>query len=130
MLDILLFTIIIFAVYVILDFIWTMLISKTLYKSELGEYIKDRPNYFILILVYLFVSFGLAFFVTRQANLDANISFAILGGLVFGFITSACYALNNLAILKKWSVTVSLIDIAWMSFLSSAASTIAYLIMA
>jgi uncharacterized membrane protein len=116
------------AIYVVLDLIWMSLVSKGVYRNEVGELIRTRPNYFAAALLYIVIAFGLVYFVTEPAISGANIVYAILAGLGFGFVVSAVYALTNLAILKNWSVTLALIDITWISFLSAATSLLTYLI--
>jgi len=130
MLDILQYAVVALIIYFILDFIWTLLVAKPLYEREVGEYVREKPNYFASILVMIFFSLGLAFFVIEPAITDTNIVFAMLAGLFFGFVASTFYALSNIAIFKKWSLPLALIDITWISFLSAATSAFTYLIFA
>lgn len=130
MLNVLLYGLVAFVIFAVLDLIWSALVSKNVYYNEVGEYVADKPNYFAAILTYILIAFGLVFFVTQPAIVDKVIVNAILQGLVFGFVVSGVYALTNLAMLKRWSVTVALIDIAWISFLCAGTSLITYLIFA
>jgi len=128
MLNLLMFTAVAFGIYLVIDLIWMALVSKRLYRNEVGEILRERPNYFLCVLIYIFLAFGLVFFVTQRAITDVNIGYAILGGLVYGFIISSAYALTNLAKLKDWSALLSLVDITWVSFLTATTSLLTYLI--
>ena len=128
MLDILQYGVIALIIYFLLDFIWTLLVAKQLYEREVGEYVREKPNYFASILVMIFFSLGLSFFVIEPAITNTNVVFAMLAGLFFGFVAATFYALSNIAVFKKWSLPLALIDITWISFLSAATSAFTYLI--
>ncbi|MDD4211131.1 MAG: DUF2177 family protein [Clostridia bacterium] len=128
MLDILIFSVVALAILVTIDLVWIWLVSRRIYRVELDEMLKDNKNYFVAAVVYILLAFGLVFFVTATAIADVNIVFAILGGLVFGFIVFATYALTNLSMLKKWSFMLALIDITWGSIAISVTSLLTYLI--
>jgi len=49
-------------------------------------------------------------------------------GALFGFFAYATYDLTNLATLKDWPLIISLIDIAWGSFLTSVVSASGFFI--
>jgi uncharacterized membrane protein len=128
MIDILQYAVIAATIYVILDVVWMKIVAKNLYENEVGEIIRKNPNYIASVLVYAFISFGLVFFVTEPALVNGNLVYAILGGLLYGFVVSSTYALTNLAIIKNWSITLSIVDITWMSFLASISSLLTYFI--
>jgi len=52
----------------------------------------------------------------------------VLTGAVFGFMTYATYDLTNLATLKDWPITVTIVDLIWGTFLSTTISLLTYLI--
>jgi len=51
---------------------------------------------------------------------------AVAGGALLGLIAYGTYDMTNLATLKDWSITVSIVDMAWGSFLTAAAATAGY----
>ena len=130
MFDILQFTVVALAIFIVMDLIWQRFVSKKIYMAEFDNLLRERPNYFATIAVYILLAFGLVFFVTSPAITDANVVFAILGGLVFGFITFGVYSLTNLALFERWNGIVVLVDITWGSFALAATSLLTYLIFA
>ena len=49
--------------------------------------------------------------------------------MFFGLITYATYDLTNLATLKNWPTTITIIDIVWGTSLCGLVSAISYLIL-
>ena len=54
---------------------------------------------------------------------------AVLYGALFGFCVYAAYDLTNLATLRGWPLTVSLVDLAWGAVVTAAAAAIAFVAM-
>ena len=54
---------------------------------------------------------------------------AVLYGALFGFCVYAAYDLTNLATLRGWPLTVSLVDLAWGAVVTAAAAAAAFLAM-
>jgi uncharacterized membrane protein len=51
---------------------------------------------------------------------------AVFYGALFGFCVYAAYDLTNLATLRGWPLTVSLVDLAWGAVVTAAAAVIAF----
>jgi uncharacterized membrane protein len=56
------------------------------------------------------------------------LSYALVYGSFFGFITYMTYELTNLALIRDWPWQVVVIDIMWGIFLSGSVATLTYLI--
>jgi len=52
----------------------------------------------------------------------------LLYGALFGFFTYATYDMTNLATLKGWSVTVTIVDIGWGTLLTGVSALVGYLV--
>lgn len=115
-------------IFLILDAIWLGVIAKNLYKNELGELMREKPNWLAAGIFYVIFIAGLTFFVIGPAITDANFAYAILAGLFFGFVTYATYDLTNLATLQNFPVNIVLIDLVWGAAVASATSTLTYII--
>ncbi len=115
------------AVFLVIDMIWLTLIAKNLYAKYLGE-LMGPVKWIPAIAFYLLFIVGLVFFVIHPAVDKASLVYALGAGALFGFIAYATYDLTNLATLKGWPWQITLIDLAWGSFLGAAVSTITYLI--
>jgi uncharacterized membrane protein len=53
---------------------------------------------------------------------------AFLSGAMFGLVTYATYDLTNLATLKAWPVTITVIDLIWGTLVTAVTSGLVVLI--
>lgn len=121
--------IIAFVVFMAIDFIWLGFISKNLYNRELGPIKKDKINWTAAIVFYVMYIAGLSFFVISPA-LDRNsLVYSIYAGAIFGLVAYATYDLTNLATMKGFKLKITVIDLAWGTFVTSATSFLSYLIL-
>ncbi|PWJ91263.1 DUF2177 family protein [Oceanotoga sp. DSM 15011] len=117
-----------FIVFFIIDILWLGLIAKNIYNKYLGYIIKDNFNWIAAIIFYIIFIIGIQFFVLNPAIEKQSVLYAFLVGGIFGFITYSTYDLTNLATIKQWPMSITIIDIIWGSILSSLTSGISYLI--
>lgn len=115
--------------FLIIDLVWLGFIAKGLYAKELGHLMATNVNWIAAIVFYLLFVFGIVFFVIHPAIEKDSFSYALVAGLLFGFMTYATYDLTNLATLKDWPFKIVPIDIAWGSFLSGSVSVLTYYIL-
>lgn len=54
---------------------------------------------------------------------------ALVAGMFFGFVTYATYDLTNLATIKDWPILITLIDLAWGSFVTASTCVISYFVL-
>ena len=116
-----------FVVFLVIDAIWLGLVATKFYQKMIGHLMASKPNYVAAIIFYLLFVIGLVYFIYNGV-VDKNLSKTLLTGAIFGLMTYATYDLTNLATLKNWPLNVTLIDLAWGTFLSSAISTVTYVI--
>jgi uncharacterized membrane protein len=117
-----------FVVFFAIDMVWLGLIAKNLYSRHLGFIMAPQVKWVAAIVFYLLFIVGLVFFVIQPAIVKDSLTYAIFAGLLFGLITYATYDLTNLATLNNWPITITIIDLAWGSFLGMAVSTITFLL--
>jgi uncharacterized membrane protein len=115
-----------FVVFFAIDLLWLGIVAKNLYQKQIGHLLKTDVNWAAAIIFYLLFIAGLVFFVLLPNAVDSNVWKVIFTGAVFGFITYATYDLTNLATLKDWPLQITLIDLAWGTFLGASTSAIAY----
>ena len=109
-------------VLVLLDVVWLRYASDAVFHAQVGEMLADKPNFAAAALFYLFFAAGLVYFAVLPGVRAASLVTALLHGAFLGFLAYMTFDLTNLAILKLWSVKVSIIDIAWGSFASALAA--------
>ena len=128
MLDFIIIFLIALTIFLVLDGIWLGFIAKNMYKKKIGHLMAEKPRWLVAAVFYLFFITGLSFFVIQEAVNLESIIFAMGGGAFFGALTYSTYDLTNLATLKKWPVSMAVIDIIWGSFLSAAVAVLTYLV--
>lgn len=104
----------------ILDVFWLGLTINRIYKPGLGDLLADKPNYKAAFLFYIIYALGITHFVVHPAFVNgSDFIWGTLQGALFGLISYCVYNLPNLALIKKWSEKVSIVDIVWGTALTS-----------
>ena len=109
-------------VLVLLDLVWLRYASDAFFRPEVGEILTDKPNFVAAGLFYVFFAAGLVFFAVLPGMRAASITTALFYGAFLGFLAYMTFDLTSLAILKIWSVKVSILDISWGTFASAVAA--------
>ena len=112
-----------------IDLLWLGLIAKNMYAKHLGFIMAPKVKWVAAIIFYVLFVIALAFFVIHPAIEKQSWSYALLVGMFFGFITYATYDLTNLATLQDWPIFITIVDLAWGSFLGGAVSILTFLIL-
>ena len=110
------------ALFVILslDFIWLGFVGKGFYIDEIGQLMKAKPSLLSAAFVYVLLTLGTTILVLPMAG-DDHIA-ALYYGAIFGFVCYGIYDFTNLAIIDKWTLKISIIDMLWGTFVCSMAS--------
>ncbi len=108
-----------FVVFLLIDLVWLLVLSKKLYKSKIGHLMAEKANLPAAALFYLLFILALVFFVITPATDQQSVLYALGAGAFFGLVTYATYDLTNLATLKGWPISMTLIDLAWGTFITS-----------
>ena len=117
-----------FGLFLVIDLIWLGFIAKNLYQKHLGHLMADQVNWVAAIIFYLLFIGGLVFFAISPAVSEGVWTKALLLGALLGFLTYATYDLTNLATLKDWPIQITLIDLAWGTFLGASVSTLTFFV--
>lgn len=106
-----------------IDALWLGLIAPRFYKSQIGHLMAKNPNWISAAAFYLLFVAGMVVFVTGRPGTPIQ---AAMRGALFGLVCYATYDLTNLATLEGWPVVVTVVDLAWGTFLSSATALTAH----
>jgi uncharacterized membrane protein len=110
-----------------IDMVWLGLVARTFYRKYLGFIMAPNPNWLAAVIFYLLFIGGILFFVVIP-GLEANsLKLTLLRAALYGLITYATYDLTNLATLKDWPLTITVVDMLWGTVLSVAVSWIGFL---
>jgi uncharacterized membrane protein len=108
-------------VFLATDYIW---LNRTMgfYRSSLGNLLAEEPNLLAAAAFYLIYFVGIVVFAVMPAARNGGwVSALLLGGLL-GLVAYATYDLTNLATLSRWSLTVTVVDLVWGTFVTALAS--------
>lgn len=112
--------------FTLIDLVWLVFIAKNLYQKYLGYIMAPTVNIPAAVVFYLLFIVGIVFFVVHPALEKDQWQYALAVGAFFGLITYATYDLTNLATLKDWPLTITIIDLIWGSTLSAGTSVLAF----
>lgn len=108
-------------VMVALDALWLGVLAKSNYQHGIGHLMAENPKIWVAALFYALFVVGLVIFVVAPSGQTATWQGTLLKGALFGFFAYATYDLTNLATLKDWPLSLSLMDMAWGATVSAAA---------
>lgn len=112
----------------IIDIVWIGLVANRFYKQEMGDMFADPINWVPAVLFYIIYLAGLMFFVVEPALVKHSLMYAVLAGAFFGLVAYATYDLTGLAVIRNWSTLLTVVDMAWGTFLTASVSGVTYLI--
>jgi len=118
-----------FITFFVIDLFWLGIVAKDLYKKYIGFIMSPSPNWTAAVGFYLLYIVGIIFFVISPAIEKRSWQYALFAGMFFGFITYATYDLTNLATLKDWPITITIIHLIWGTTLCGSVSWISYTVL-
>jgi uncharacterized membrane protein len=114
--------------FIIIDLIWLGVVAKAFYRRELAGLMRDKIYVPAALAFYLLYPVGLTFFAVLPSLALGGVGRAAMHGALFGFFAYATYDLTNLATLKNWSPTLSVVDIVWGAVLSGVCAALGALV--
>lgn len=102
----------------VLDYLWLRVIATTWYESAMAHLLAPKPNLIAAAVFYFVYPVGLMVFAVAPAGGDGSKALAL--GALFGLFAYGTYDVTNLAVMRDWSLRLTLIDIAWGVFVSAA----------
>lgn len=107
-------------IILLLDYIYLSFIKdffNTQIKLVQGSGIE--VNYIGVILCYLFIIFGINYFIIKEKK-------GPIDAFLLGLVIYAVYETTNLALLKKWKLSTVIIDSLWGGILFAITTYIVY----
>lgn len=117
-------------IFLIIDFFWLGFLMSKFYKTELGSLSRGSSGSYQTVwwaaaIVYICIPLGIILFVLPRVSNSGIFPSAIVWGGAYGFILYAVYDMTNYALVDKWPLRMSIVDIFWGVFLCSTVSTAA-----
>ena len=111
--------------FCMLDAVWLTVMGKLLYKPTLGDILLPGVNLPPAIAFYLIFPIGILVFGVLPGLKAGSVVHAVVYAALFGALSYATYDLTNYATLRNWTLTITLLDVAWGAFASGAAAAAA-----
>lgn len=109
-------------IFVAVDALWLGNVAPRLYRPILGDILLAKFSIAPAVVFYLLYPAGLVFFAVGPALKGGGLTTALLHGALFGLFTYATYDLTNQATLRNWSPLLTVVDIAWGTFLGAVSA--------
>ena len=114
-----------FIILIPIDFLFLGTVAKSFFQSQVGDMLGE-VRIAPAILFYLLYIVGILVFVSGSS--DATWQSTLLYGALFGLFCYATFELTSLSLLRHWTWTVVLVDVAWGSFVTALSATLGLLI--
>ena len=112
--------------FLALDAVWLTLTAERLYRPAIGHLMAPQFALAPAALFYLLYVAGVVVFAVAPALEARRPVVSALGhGALLGLLAYATYDLTNQATLKGWPWHVTVIDLAWGSFVTASAAAVA-----
>ena len=115
-------------VFLAVDSVWLTLMANRLYKPTLGDILLPTFSPAPAIVFYLLYIVGVLIFAVSPAIKDGQWTTALVYGALFGFFSYGVYDFTNMATLRNWTLTITVADLCWGTFLTGLAATLGYLL--
>ncbi len=114
-----------FVVFFAIDIFWLGLVAPKFYSSQLGDLMTDKVNWTAALIFYALYIAALLILIVNPAVKDGSVKMALMHGALFGLVAYATYDLTNLATIKNWPLLMTIVDLIWGTFITSATAAIA-----
>ncbi len=111
-----------------IDIVWITVVAKGFYQKQLGDMMRDVPNWPVALGFYLLYIVGILVLAVLPAHDAGSVAKAVFYGATLGLVAYATYDLTNLATLKDWPAIVSVVDLIWGTTITAVVSTAGYYI--
>jgi uncharacterized membrane protein len=110
-------------VFVAMDAVWLAL-TAAIYRHQLGDLLAPQVRWVPAVSFYFLQVLGIQIFVLPRAATAVS---ALCFGAGFGVFTYAAYDLTNWAVLKNWTYSISIMDMAWGGVVTGTAALAGYI---
>jgi uncharacterized membrane protein len=114
------------ATFLVLDVAWLSVTIPRFYRPVLVDILAPHFSLMPAIGFYLLYPLGLLVFAIKPAFKSGSIVTAIIYGALFGFFVDMTRDLSNLAILRGWSLQITIIDLLQGSVLSAGVAAVGF----
>jgi len=115
--------------FLLIDSIWLKNAYEKLYKPEIGEILYEGGfRMGPAIAFYFLYILGIMIFAVGPALNDGKWQTALLWGSLLGFFCYMTYDMTSFAVLKQWTLKVTIADMIWGTILTGGSALGGYLL--
>lgn len=107
----------------VLDAVWLTQMSPRLYQPRIGELLAAKPSLPPAVVFYLLYVAGIVLLAVLPALREGGWKRLLIHAAAFGLVAYATYDLTNQATMKTWSTTITLVDMAWGTFITTVSAS-------
>ncbi|NLR70103.1 DUF2177 family protein [Novosphingobium sp. ERN07] len=107
-----------------LDAVWLGWAGPRLYRPALGDLLAAQFRLAPAVVFYVLYLAGMVWFAIRP-GLVQGVGSAALNGAILGAMCYMTYDLTSQAVLARWPVHLTVIDVIWGTFATTVAATAA-----
>lgn len=113
--------VILLPISVLVDLLWVGVVMEWFYNQQLGDLARRQgesltPRWWAAIFAYLLIPSGIVLFVRPLLRTHSSIWQVFTTGALFGLVLYGVYDFTNLAVLERWTLSLTLVDISWGCF--------------
>ena len=117
-------------IFLAIDYLWLGVFMSKFYKNELGKLARLsngalKPVLWSAVIVYILIPLGVVLFALPKVSQDNPTYTALFWGFMYGVILYGVYDMTNYALVSKWSLRMSIVDILWGGAINSVVTYIA-----
>jgi uncharacterized membrane protein len=117
-------------IFFVIDYLWLGVLMSKFYKDELGTLArvsngKLKPELWASVTVYILIPLGIVLFALPRVSQENPASTSLLWGFIYGIVLYGVYDMTNYALVSKWSLKMSIVDILWGGAINSVVTFIA-----
>lgn len=113
-----------------IDAVWLKFVANSFYKKQLGSLLRAKPDFAAAAIFYVLYIFAIIFFAVNPALGLGSFGYAISHAALLGLVMYATYDLTNQSTLKHWPLKITIVDMAWGTFITSLIAVLTYVIFA
>jgi len=108
-------------IFIVMDGAFLAFVGPKLYRPDIGPLLADKVRLAPALIFYLLYIAGLVYFCVRP-SLDQGWTAGLINGVVLGLLAYGTYDLTCYAVMRVWTLKVTVVDLAWGAIASGVAS--------
>jgi len=108
--------------FLAVDAVWLGLVAKRFYAEQMGSLMRPDILFMPAAVFYLIFALGVVVLAIRPGQPELSLlSVAALGALT-GFMAYGTYNFTNIATIKGWPISMSVVDLTWGTILTAVSA--------